>query len=226
MEALRQTPEVQMLQIAHDLKSPLTALEIIAARLKTLPPDERQLIIQAVGRIQEIVVSVLRPTPAGSAPSFIQTWGLDNLRNLVAEKQFEFPRVRFQVEIIANGVFTSQVSAAQMNRALSNLINNACEANGESGVVRIRVRTGDGLAIEIEDEGQGIPAEVREHLGRLGVSGKDSPDRRRGIGLFSAFQFVSELGGQLHLEDRETTRGTRVRLDLTKADKNRPAQAV
>ncbi len=226
MEALRQNPEVQMLQIAHDLKSPLTALEIIAARLKTLPPDERQLIIQAVDRIQEIMVGVLSPTPAGSAPSLQKMWGLDNLRGLIDEKQFEFPQIRFQVEITADGAFTSKIPAAQMNRVVSNLMNNACEANGGSGVVCIRVRTGEEFAIEIEDEGQGVPAEIREHLGQLGVSGKDSTGARRGIGLYSAFQFVNELGGRLQLEDRLNERGTRVRLDLTAADKIRPARAV
>lgn len=225
MEALRQDPEIKMLQVAHDLRSPLTALEIIAARLKTLPPDERQLIIQAVGRIQEIVVGVLSSTPVGSVPALKKAWELGDLRALVEEKKIEYPEVQFQIEISAEGPFQSEVPRTQMNRVLSNLINNACEANCEKGVVRVSVRAGEKFCVEIEDQGLGIPCEIRSQLGGLGVSGKESPGLRRGIGLYSAFQFVHEVGGQLELTDRLERAGTCVRLDLTPTAKNRPAAA-
>jgi signal transduction histidine kinase len=216
MEALK--ADIQMLQVAHDLKSPLTALEIIAARVKSLPQDERQLILQSIGRIQEIVREVLRP---GQDESGFPDWGIGDLRALMDEKRLQFPNIQLQVEIIAQGPNPLTVPAASLNRALSNLINNACEANGEKGEVIIRVFMGHGLRFEIEDQGPGVPQEFRGRLGQLGLSGKSSTKARRGIGLYSAFQLANTLGGHLHIEPRIGRTGTHVCLDLTGTAKNR-----
>ncbi len=209
--------DLQWLQIAHDLKSPLTALEIIAARLQTLPPEERRLLSQAVGRIQEIVVHVLRPDPRGSVPAFQESWAPEDLQPLLQEKQLEFPNVRFRLEIAANGPVCQKIPRDRMTRVLSNLLNNAAEANHGTGVVFVRVQADKGYAIEIEDQGQGIPAEIRAHLGQPGVSGKPSASTRRGFGLFSAFQFIEQMGGQMAIRDCSPESGTVVRLDLSNA---------
>lgn len=213
MEALKQPQEerdTQWLQLAHDLKSPLTALAVATARSKNLPPDERELIQQAVGRIQQIVVDVLNPRPSG----YPVAWKPEMLRGLLNEKQLEFPNVRFRLEITVCGPAKTRMPAVLMNRVLSNLINNAAEANGRTGEVRIGVRFGQFFRIEIEDHGPGIPAEIRDQLGHFGVSSKACGGIRRGIGLHSAIQFVKQMNGELSVENRLMNGGTLVRLNF------------
>lgn len=213
---------LRWLQAAHDLKSPLTALELITARLQTLPFEERSLIAQSIGRIQAIVSEILsnpsQPLTGVPCPSHQSAaWDLEQIYALLNEKRLEFPNVRFSLEIVNRGRPNTFVPAGAMTRVLSNLLNNAAEANDGSGAVFVRVSANEsGYTISIEDQGPGIPEYVRAQIGALGISSKAAADGViRGLGLHSAIQFANSLGGRLTVADREHAEGTRVCLELS-----------
>ena len=55
--------------------------------------------------------------------------------------------------------------AAELNQVWTNLLDNAIAAAGDGGMVTVRtLRSGDFLAVEIEDDGPGIPPEVAEQV--------------------------------------------------------------
>ena len=105
---------------------------------------------------------------------------------------------------------------------LQALVVNAVEASPEGGTVRIGVRPveNDGgtddprVLIAIEDQGPGLPAEVRERLFTPHLTTKANGS---GMGLFLAHRIATNrYGGRLELEDLKSTdgSGTRALLEI------------
>jgi len=84
---------------------------------------------------------------------------------------------------------------------LRELVDNALQHAGEEPSVEIVVReTDDGGAVEVRDDGPGIPAAERAVL----VAGEETPAAHgSGIGLWLAYWGVTRLGGRLEFDDRE-----------------------
>ncbi len=106
--------------------------------------------------------------------------------------------------------------ASRLRFVLLALLQNACDAIGASGEGgQVLIRTGQDEAghavIVIEDEGRGFSKEVREKLFKPFVTTKPE-GKGAGLGLFIAYQFVSELQGKIEVQDTE--RGTKVTLVL------------
>jgi two-component system sporulation sensor kinase A len=88
---------------------------------------------------------------------------------------------------------------SRMERAFVNLIANSLEAMPEGGAVRISAELRDGAAVvRVEDNGPGIPPEIRSQLFQPFVSA----GKRNGLGLGLALsrQTVLEHGGDMWVE--------------------------
>ncbi len=212
-------------QVAHDIRSPLAALEMSSAS-KNIPESERVIIRMATTRIRDIANDLtgrFREAPPSTetnqavgniaaAPQIIPTL----IDEIVTEMRIRF-RPRRGLEITANldesnyGLFAA-VEPAKFRRALSNLIQNAVEAIPENGRVEVvSVIRGDQAVIEVRDNGQGIPADI---LPRLGTRGETfGKPQGSGLGLYSAKQMAESFGGQLEIES-ERGKGTTIRITL------------
>jgi signal transduction histidine kinase len=92
----------------------------------------------------------------------------------------------------------------RLARAVANLVANAVEHGG--GAVVVRVRGGSGsLAIEVADEGHGLPAPVATLMAQAHAG-------RRGHGLAIAAETARRHGGRLVA--RPAARGARLALEL------------
>ena len=104
---------------------------------------------------------------------------------LVSEKRAQF-RERPNLEIVphlarAFGLF-ARVSESELSRAISNLVNNAAEAIPGNGRVEIAVYPfGSYVAVEIRDDGPGIPPDLLPKLGERRESGKKERQRARSL---------------------------------------------
>ena len=88
---------------------------------------------------------------------------------------------------------------SRMERAFVNLIANSLEAMPDGGVVRISSELRDeGVLVHVEDNGPGIPPEIRSRLFQPFVSA----GKRNGLGLGLALsrQTVLEHGGDMWVE--------------------------
>ncbi|MFN4178949.1 MAG: sensor histidine kinase [Armatimonadota bacterium] len=106
--------------------------------------------------------------------------------------------------------------ASRIRFVLLALLQNACDAIGSSEEGgRILIKTGQDEAgnavVVIEDEGRGLPKEVRPHLFEPFVTTKPA-GKGAGLGLLIVHQFVTELQGKIEIQ--ETDNGTRVTLVL------------
>ena len=88
---------------------------------------------------------------------------------------------------------------------LGNLVDNALEAVGPGGAVDVLVRhTGDGVHLQVSDDGPGVPARLREEIFRIGVTTKEATNEHqgRGIGLVLVARIVSRRSGVVSVDDR------------------------
>jgi signal transduction histidine kinase len=117
----------------------------------------------------------------------------------------EFQRIK--IRISGEGSTEGRFDFKKLERALLNLLLNACEAvPAESGKIEIGLRrNGDSLEIRIEDNGPGIAEAVRDRLFEPFVShGKENGT---GMGLTVVQKILQDHGGEIAVE-RSSTSGT------------------
>ncbi|UCE75221.1 MAG: PAS domain-containing protein [Methanomassiliicoccales archaeon] len=129
----------------------------------------------------------------------------------------------FEVDIDGDlcPIFTDPQALEQV---LVNLLINAGQAaENEDSWVRLRARRGDtcgdGVVIEVSDNGCGMDEEVRGKVFEPLFSTKE-PGRGTGLGLFVAHTLIEELGGRIEV-DSEPGKGSTFRIILNNANHRR-----
>lgn len=199
-------------QVAHDIQSPLAALESAA-----LGDDGPGLMTAALSRIRGIVEDLRRRENLGTmkpaaSEAFVDVGAL--AREIIAEKRAQYRALdglRLGLDVRLPGEEGVIADAKELGRIISNLVNNAVEALPNSrGRVDLGVSLSDGtVEISVLDDGAGIPAEVLPLLGREGATfGKAGGS---GLGLFHARKTVERWDGRLEI-GRGADKGTLVRV--------------
>lgn len=219
-------------QVAHDIRSPLAALDSVATGVAQLPEEQRLIVRSAVGRIHDIANHLLEQhrtqlhggvSQGGSVLEPAAERNVCLLSSLIApvitEKRLEFRShlgigIDAQMDASSYGHFVA-VQPTEFKRLLANLIQNAVEAIHTRGSVGVSLaRGGDRILLTVEDTGKGIPAEVLGGLGQRGVTcGKAGGS---GLGLYHAKTCVESWGGSLEISS-EAGKGTTVLVKLPAA---------
>ncbi|MGZ3768637.1 MAG: sensor histidine kinase [Bdellovibrio sp.] len=215
-------------QVSHDIRSPLSALNMVMSQLPQLSEEKRVLIRNSVQRINDIANSLLEK---GTTSREINDSNTDKklevillgslIDSIVSEKRIQF-RDRINIEIVTDigdafGVF-ARANANELKRILSNLINNSVEAFGNGGgkvTVSLRGQK-ETTSITVSDTGKGIPKNILSKLlaGEKGVShGKEGTDSGSGIGIFHAKSTIESFGGRFDINTKEGT-GTMISMIL------------
>lgn len=208
-------------QVAHDIKSPLAALGVAAKGLESLPPEQRSLIDGAVNRMQGIADDLLQRYRAPSAASAISKLMVCPLGGIIeqvlAEKRLQHKeKTGVTIEFAgASNEINALVEPKELQRLLSNLINNSVEAFDTTGTVSVSLSVLDGrVLIEVKDTGKGIPAVILAKLGQKGEThGKAGGN---GLGLYHARTTIEGWGGGFKIES-EPGKGTTVAIELPRA---------
>jgi len=190
--------------IVHDLRNPLAAIYGGAEMLvdADLPPAHvKRLagnIYRASRRIQELLQDLLNVSRGKhQAPELcrlreVASAAVDSLAG-AAEAQGVAIALEIPPEIEV------PVERSRVERAFVNLIGNALEAMPDGGEVRITARLEEGSAlVHVQDNGPGIPAEIRAQLFQPFFSA----GKRNGLGLGLALsrQTVLEHGGDMWVD--------------------------
>ena len=116
------------------------------------------------------------------------------------EKEVEASRVKIIREIGAD-VPIIRSNLSQMQQVFLNLINNAVDAVGQGGEVRLVVRSEEsGVVVKVADNGPGIP---EKHVGRIFepfFSSKVGAGGHSGLGLAICQEIMRGLGGRISVE--------------------------
>jgi signal transduction histidine kinase len=202
---LRKNAELskQAEDVAHNIRSPLTALDNLLESAATLPEGDRILMRSAAHRIKDIINTL--DMGRGGSGSKDQQLGVHLISSLVesivSEKRVQY-RKRSDIEIDvpstseSYGLF-AKVQPAELKAVLSNLINNSVEAM-KSGKIVVSLRgSGVNVAIAVSDNGPGITEDVLSRLTERGVTvGKKD---HRGIGLSHAKTVLEKWRGDLQI---------------------------
>jgi len=214
-------------QVAHDIRSPLSALDTMLKDVSQLPEEKRTIIRSAVSRIHDIANNLLEknrqaksPSSASSDSKSTEICLLSSLiEPAITEKRLQF-RSKIGVEIDSRlatssyGLF-AKIQPVEFKRMLSNLVNNAVEALDEKGSVILSLdHENERIIIKVQDTGKGIPPEILAKLGQRGEThGKVGGS---GLGLYHARTTVESWGGSLKIESA-LGKGTTTTLTLPQA---------
>jgi len=117
-------------------------------------------------------------------------------------------------------------SEGELQQVFTNLMLNAIDAMAETGggELRLSLERRDARAVvDVEDEGDGVPAELREAIFQPFVTTKRGTGGT-GLGLSICYAIVEQHGGAISFENL-SPRGCRFRVELPLADERVEADA-
>lgn len=209
-------------QVAHDIRSPIAALETALRGSSVLPGDTRLLVRSASQRIRDIANGLLQHRRASLVPATpVPELVIAVLEQILSEKNTRLQgsaRISMRAEPSARLVFANVVPP-DFKRALSNLIENAVEAvTPGQGEIEVELsQAGDRVLVAIRDNGKGMPHDVLARLGEKGLTyGKEDGPSGSGLGVHYARVQIESWGGMLEFKSREGE-GTQVILSLVKS---------
>ncbi len=186
-------------QIAHDIRSPLTALQSVnnSEFFKNNPSYE--IINKSIERINQIASNLLRNEDSSKITKDVRKHLAQYcVKQIITEKQYEFSskgnNIAFQISDLNN--YFIQINETDLFRLLSNLINNAFEAI-ESNVPLVSViykELQGEIQIIVKDNGKGIPEEMKGKIFERGFTNKVEGN---GLGLFQVKESVEQYNGKI-----------------------------
>ncbi len=218
-------------RIAHEIKNPLTPIQLSAERLKRrfgerVEEGDRavfdqctETIVRQVGDIRRMVdefsgfARMPRPVMADRDLTEI-------VREAVFLQEVSQPNIRFDLQLPEHPV-VAQVDHRLLTQALTNIVKNATESieavrlgENEPGLIIVSISVdGDNAIIDVEDNGKGLPREDREKLLEPYMTTRE---KGTGLGLAIVRKIMEEHSGSITLLDAravaEGGRGACVRL--------------
>ncbi|MGB7132590.1 MAG: HAMP domain-containing sensor histidine kinase, partial [Candidatus Sulfotelmatobacter sp.] len=199
--------------ISHDLRHSLAAVVANSEFLcdSRLTSGQREELYQevrtGVNQMTDLIDSLLEF--ARTRESLNPAYG-----NLVETVQRAMQAVRLhprhqgtRIEIVSNAQSMAWFDGRKLERALYNLLLNACEAApGNEGRVQVSIERNDSFVeIAVSDNGPGIAEEIRDRLFHPFVS--SGKENGTGLGLTVVQKIVQDHGGRVAMErtaDRRT----------------------
>jgi two-component system nitrogen regulation sensor histidine kinase NtrY len=225
-------------RIAHEIKNPLTPIQLSAERLsrkysKEITSDPETFnnctatIIRQVESLEQMVdeFSAFARMPS---PELAPTNLNELLQNSLFAQGVSFPEISFRRKGLWPDETNVRGDTRLLSQALTNILKNAGEAvqrkmdDGVSSRFRGEVlvelfQAGERVAIRVTDNGPGWPFKDTDRLMEPYVTTRDSGT---GLGLAIVKRIVEDHRGQLVLEVREGTQGAQTTIFLPRTPDN------
>jgi len=207
--------------VAHELKNPLTAAQVMAQSLQyaRTPEQREQVVAQVLGELKRLnrLITDVASTSRLDAELALQTTSpvdvRDILRSVVETIRATIEdgqhRVVLDIQNVPqrSGAFIVNGHELNLGRVITNLLDNALSFSPPGGTVTVRAAAvSDGVEISVSDEGPGIPPESIDKIFLRFYSDRPQSDRTRGknsgLGLSISREIVSAHGGHIWAENR------------------------
>lgn len=183
--------------VAHDLNNPLANILLNAEALMEPGAENAAIagdILRDASRCREIAREIRQLGREGEL-SFLPCSARDVVEEAIRLLRYKWePKsVRITPDLPPQ-TETHSCSRTRLIQLFVNLIENAIDASHQGGEVRVRVRIDGGLEAQIEDDGPGIPDEIRGSMFKPFFTTKGDGT---GLGLPVCKRIVEQLHGTL-----------------------------
>nr|MDQ6911196.1 HAMP domain-containing histidine kinase [Actinomycetota bacterium] len=217
LDTSREQQRMLVVDASHELRTPLTAVRTnidFLARAKTLSSDERNKLVaetrleldeltNLVGELVELATDVRTEEPVEAV----------DLAEVAEDVASRFQRRTGRVVPVAvSGACTIEGRKSMLDRAISNLVDNALKFSAAPDPVEIEVRA---TTVEVRDRGAGIAGEDRPKVFDRFYRAREARTLPgSGLGLAIVKQIAELHGGNVTLSSRQDG-GTVARLTLS-----------
>ena len=214
LESLDRLKDDFMSSVTHELRTPLTSIRALAELMADdpdMPAAQRQqflgIVVAETERLSRLVNQVLDMAKIESGHAEWHNTEVDMvaLARQAGQTVQELLRERGAELVLAlpEAVPPLRADPDRLTQVLLNLLSNAAKfvPRGQ-GRVTLRLRTeADGLTVEVQDNGPGVPADQRELVFEKFRQGGSAAHRPQGtgLGLPISRQIVEHFGGRMWL---------------------------
>ena len=194
--------------VSHDLRTPLTGIRTAIGALRndtlTLSDVDRAELLETIDvetdRLARVVGDLLDLSrlEAGGAVPEPEVWSLDE----IVRETVDTLGARDRVELVGEAPLV-HVDAAQIERVLANLIENALKFSPPGEIVHVRITaTRKDAIVRVVDRGPGIPESELERVFEPFYRRPGDSRSGAGLGLAIARGFAEANGGRVWAESR------------------------
>jgi signal transduction histidine kinase len=199
-------------RLAHEIKNPLTpiqmAMDTLRKSYKKQHPDFAEILEESTATVLEEADRLKRIVAEFSdfarmpKPEFNRVDLNDAIRGSLALYKDSTPRVEAKLDPKLPEL---DADKGQMNQVLLNLVENGRDALGarEGGRVTVTTKRGDApdrLTLMVEDNGPGVPSELKDKVFAPYFTTKHAKGGT-GLGLAIVHRIVSDHGGRITISD-------------------------
>jgi two-component system nitrogen regulation sensor histidine kinase NtrY len=200
-------------RIAHEVKNPLTPIQLSAQRLKKrygrdIAAEDGQVFNECTDMIIDQVEGLKRLVNEFSSYARMPApdRGMNSIKQIIEESVSLYQETRKGVRIVFHDtveVPPFRLDREQMKRVMINLLDNAIDAIEGEGQVEVTLaydRDRQMVRIEVADDGKGIPP---EHKARLFEPYFSTKKHGTGLGLAIVSDIISDHNGSIRVQERE-----------------------
>lgn len=217
---------------SHELRTPLTSvlanLELLAEQLVGEEGEAARSALRSSRRMRRLVTDLLLLARADAGR--VIPHGPTDLAAVLLDAAAELEPVAgdHELEIVAHEPAIVRGARDDLHRLALNLIENALRHTPGGTHVRASItkETGGEVVLSVEDDGPGIPPELRERLFERFVRGRGDTSGSSGLGLAIVRAVVLSHGGTIVIESPAGGTGTGTRFVVRLPGATAPAPAA
>ena len=196
--------------LAHDLRSPLTAIrgKLEMSLSAVTQGEQAEPIVSAIEELDRLTDFLNKSLDVAEAKADalrlnrVQVDLDELLRIMIDLYEPSMSEKGLQIRLHSGGPLTIEADAALIHRMIANLFDNELKHLPSACMVNLRLKVEDDAAsLILEDDGPGFDAEVCLHLFERRVKGKDS--NGHGLGLAFVDAVTRAHGGTVSAANRE-----------------------
>ncbi|RPF55895.1 ATP-binding protein [Aquisalibacillus elongatus] len=189
--------------VVHEIRNPLTSIKGFLQLLENDVKDKNEFFnimkdeVEKIESITSELLYIAKPSELQFKPECIPT--LIKEVCLLMKTQARLYDINIDLKSDVKEYVTN-CDRSQIKQVFINLIKNAIEAMEREGTIQVHIYQADTLTIDVIDEGEGVPDELKDRLGEPFLTTKE---KGTGLGIMVTKQILDNHHASLTVMDNE-----------------------